>query len=830
VQQAGNSLPPHPIPHPDPVEHLLATDPAAALQALLRRAAGADKERFFVHPVTDDVAPGYSAVIRDPRCLQDMLDRTAAGRGLSVEAGGPGDDPAMWDTSGWGPGAVRLGPYRRWKDLDDDVGVICANAQRFNPRRTRVHRAAAAYARAMRRALQASEVEGRRAVVLLHPGGPAAAAADEDEAAADAERAGREVARRERGGRPRHPGLLARLRPGAPTTTAAATSTSAAATPRTAPRRTALATDPARAELAAVVAAANAEPEAPPLVPPDVTASAAMASGRLMADPKAAALSTPSYCRHGTPPPRAPPPPLPRAASPGGGLSEWTDTDDATLTADENDDDEVDGGGRWGAGRAVEAEVVATAASDSGPCSSPSPPSYPRPRDLRWADGPGDAGRTVKAAIEWRLRWLELRCADLQAHRAHLARRAVDLEGRPDLAGCHDRSHDRARPPREPCHRAAARLSAAAEEAWASVVGSPKDEAAVVPRRMPAAEPGEAAASAARAFSEAQALGVAAATVRTGIVARLGAPDAAADADVTAAARAAAIVAAVAGGQSLAVGSAFGHAAPLGRAIPASRLWPHHHHHATGVRARGAGGRASGGGDRCSERGIGGRSRRPIDDRSGRGRERVGDRVRDGGGGYRMGGSRYDTGGGGYPGAGGGGSYSGGVRDRVGGPSWGVSGVSSDDDAVLPHAADVVPRFVERARPRDIPTPAVRRVGRGRDRPSGGAGAGGVLPPSMGGKGKLGASPGPDQRARGGGSGEIDEDDTGSEDTADDHYGEGREANRGARGPGARGPSSLDEMTARTMPHRPDSCLSLMHHPFPPPPSRSLSARPPRAT
>lgn len=92
-----------------------------------------DKERFFYHPVTEAVAPGYFSVIKYPMSLSTMLEKAASGQ------------------------------YQTWRALVADVELICSNAVTFNPRRSRVHKAAQQLLKAAKKALQGSELEVRGA-------------------------------------------------------------------------------------------------------------------------------------------------------------------------------------------------------------------------------------------------------------------------------------------------------------------------------------------------------------------------------------------------------------------------------------------------------------------------------------------------------------------------------------------------------------------------------------------------------------------------------------------------------------------------------------------
>eukprot|EP00873_Tetraselmis_striata_P020916 jgi/Tetstr1/441180/TSEL_029438.t1 len=126
------------------------TAPLLVLEALLNKVAALDPNGFFEAPVSELVAPGYFNVIKRPMCFQAMR--------------------------------ARLGrrEYRTWRSFVEDFELICSNATTYNQRRSKIHKAAATMLRAGKKLLQSAELEGRKAVALLHPDGPVAAALEEE--------------------------------------------------------------------------------------------------------------------------------------------------------------------------------------------------------------------------------------------------------------------------------------------------------------------------------------------------------------------------------------------------------------------------------------------------------------------------------------------------------------------------------------------------------------------------------------------------------------------------------------------------------------------------
>ncbi|BDA41501.1 probable Bromodomain-containing protein 9 at N-terminal half [Coccomyxa sp. Obi] len=147
--------------------------PLEFLITLLINISRMDSDGFFEEPVREEDAPGYYDVIKQPMCFQRMKDK------------------------------LRGREYRTWRGLVADFELICSNAMTYNQKRSRVHKSALSMLRAGKKQLQAAELEGRKAVALLHPEGPTAAAADEAREAAEAEQAAAAAAR--------HPAKVAKM-------------------------------------------------------------------------------------------------------------------------------------------------------------------------------------------------------------------------------------------------------------------------------------------------------------------------------------------------------------------------------------------------------------------------------------------------------------------------------------------------------------------------------------------------------------------------------------------------------------------------------------------
>jgi hypothetical protein len=126
------------------------TAPLLVLEALLSKVAALDPNGFFEPPVSEAVAPGYFTVIKKPMCFKLMRQKLADRE------------------------------YRTWRAFVEDFELICNNATTYNQRRSKIHKAAAQMLRSGKKLLQTSELEGRKAVALLHPDGPHAAALEEE--------------------------------------------------------------------------------------------------------------------------------------------------------------------------------------------------------------------------------------------------------------------------------------------------------------------------------------------------------------------------------------------------------------------------------------------------------------------------------------------------------------------------------------------------------------------------------------------------------------------------------------------------------------------------
>lgn len=59
--------------------------------------------------------------------------------------------------------------YVNWTELVRDFDLICSNAMRYNQKRSRVHKQALVMLRAGKKQLAEMELEGRRAIAVLHP-------------------------------------------------------------------------------------------------------------------------------------------------------------------------------------------------------------------------------------------------------------------------------------------------------------------------------------------------------------------------------------------------------------------------------------------------------------------------------------------------------------------------------------------------------------------------------------------------------------------------------------------------------------------------------------
>ena len=108
-----------------------------------------DPEGFFGVPVTENVAPNYFNVIKRPMSLLRMRHK------------------------------LRALEYRTFTAFVDDFELIANNAMRYNQKRSRVHRSAVNLLRHGKKHLNTVQLEATRAIHMLHPDGPIAAAQEE---------------------------------------------------------------------------------------------------------------------------------------------------------------------------------------------------------------------------------------------------------------------------------------------------------------------------------------------------------------------------------------------------------------------------------------------------------------------------------------------------------------------------------------------------------------------------------------------------------------------------------------------------------------------------
>ena len=137
--------------------------PHAPLTHLLRLVAKIqhhDAPGIFSEPVSDEVAPNYSAIIKSPMDFSTLK------------------------------GKVHARAYTTWRAFEGDLERICTNALTYNQKRSKVHKAASSLQRSLRKLCRDGELEGRRAVLLLHPEDPGDVGARDvrtlDDAAAEA--------------------------------------------------------------------------------------------------------------------------------------------------------------------------------------------------------------------------------------------------------------------------------------------------------------------------------------------------------------------------------------------------------------------------------------------------------------------------------------------------------------------------------------------------------------------------------------------------------------------------------------------------------------------
>lgn len=108
-----------------------------------------DPDGFFRMPVTEEVAPNYFSVIKHPMCFQKMRDK------------------------------VHSKDYRTFSAFTEDFELVCTNAMKYNQKRSRVHRSAVNLLRHGKKHLNNVQLETTRAIHMLHPDGPIAAAQEE---------------------------------------------------------------------------------------------------------------------------------------------------------------------------------------------------------------------------------------------------------------------------------------------------------------------------------------------------------------------------------------------------------------------------------------------------------------------------------------------------------------------------------------------------------------------------------------------------------------------------------------------------------------------------
>ena len=129
-----------------------SAEPKEILVYILDMLVRMDANQFFVAPVDDEIAPGYSKVITSPMDLLTMRVR--------AEADG----------------------YRTWKAFTDDFDLICSNAMTYNQKRSMVHKAAGTFLRNGRKLLQTHELSVRKSMSKYYKTG-----ADDEEWADDQE-------------------------------------------------------------------------------------------------------------------------------------------------------------------------------------------------------------------------------------------------------------------------------------------------------------------------------------------------------------------------------------------------------------------------------------------------------------------------------------------------------------------------------------------------------------------------------------------------------------------------------------------------------------------
>ena len=108
-----------------------------------------DPEGFFGAPVTEAVAPNYFNIIKRPMSFLRMRQK------------------------------LRALEYRTFTAFVEDFELVGNNAMRYNQKRSRVHRSAVNLLRHGKKHLNTVQLEATRAIHMLHPDGPVAAAQEE---------------------------------------------------------------------------------------------------------------------------------------------------------------------------------------------------------------------------------------------------------------------------------------------------------------------------------------------------------------------------------------------------------------------------------------------------------------------------------------------------------------------------------------------------------------------------------------------------------------------------------------------------------------------------
>lgn len=121
-----------------PKNHVFKS-PKECLLDIVRRCAQHDSSKYFSDPVTEEVAPNYFTIIKNPMDFFTIRKKIVERR------------------------------YETWRQFVDDLELICTNAMTYNQKRSRVHKAAGHLQRCLRKVLRENELEGRRSILLHHP-------------------------------------------------------------------------------------------------------------------------------------------------------------------------------------------------------------------------------------------------------------------------------------------------------------------------------------------------------------------------------------------------------------------------------------------------------------------------------------------------------------------------------------------------------------------------------------------------------------------------------------------------------------------------------------